>query len=298
MVVVIGEVLFDVFPRHKRIGGAPLNFAFHLHHLEVPVRLVSRVGEDADGRAIRDIMQRYGLDVEGIQIDPEHVTGTVQVTLDENGVPEYEITREVAYDYLTYTDTVAAWLHRPPDLVYFGTLIQRTARGKAFMEKVCAARNPRTRFFYDVNLRPDGYTRETIRVSLRHTDILKLNESELHLIGDMLDYSGDTNALVRRLQREFKLEVVAVTSGESGSRLYFPDTVVEQKIGEADYSVVDTVGAGDAFAAVLAAGYRNGLSPQKILETATDFAGRICGISGAVPEDIGFYRSARKQLTE
>lgn len=296
MIVVIGEVLFDMFPEHKRIGGAPFNFAFHLSQLGLPVTLVTRVGDDADGREIMDTMRRFGVSTDGVQVDPAKDTGKVQVSLDDAGVPEYEIVQDVAYDHIVYTEAVRERIKTAPQLVYFGTLIQRGGHGWQMMEQVFADRHPETLFFYDVNLRPDGYKPAVIQNALSVVDILKLNDEELRMIGNMLGYTGDSAAVISALFSQYNFELVAVTQGAAGSTIYTRENTVSCDIADSDYHCVDTVGAGDGFAAALAAGYLRQMPIQDILDAATDFAGKICGIAGAVPDRADFYQSLKKQI--
>ncbi|MFO7497130.1 MAG: PfkB family carbohydrate kinase [Desulfobacterales bacterium] len=122
MVLVIGEVLFDVFPQYRRIGGAPFNFAYHLHHLGLPVRFVSRIGADAPGREVLAFFESCGLDAGDLQLDPTHATGQVQVSLDNDAVPTFDIRPNMAYDHIDVDRNLEKLLAAPPRLIYFGTL--------------------------------------------------------------------------------------------------------------------------------------------------------------------------------
>ena len=295
MVVTIGEVLFDVFPTGKRIGGAPFNFTVHLANMGFPVDFITRIGKDADGRDILDRMRGFGLSAKYVQIDPDTPTGRVRVNTGEGKAHSFEIMAPAAYDNLVCTDLVSELMRRSPDLVYFGTLAQRSEQSRRAMGEIFQAAAPETRFFCDINLRPGGFSREIVDRSLGQADLLKLNDAELAVIGEMFDVHGDMETKVRRLMERRGLILVALTLGSRGARLFTPDDQVgiDLPAHPAGPPVADTVGAGDAFAAVTAAGFFRKLDLPVILAEATGFAGRICGIQGAVPESAAFYQQGR-----
>ncbi|MFO8049063.1 MAG: carbohydrate kinase [Desulfosudaceae bacterium] len=295
MIIAFGEILFDVFPEYKRLGGAPFNFAYHLKRLGWPVRFLSRVGDDAHGREIIQYVRRYGLDPADIQVDPDHPTGYVSVSLKAEGVPEFNIVPNVAYDHIEITGSMPDFRQNPPDLFYFGTLAQRYQTSAETIQRIFEQKDRSTTFFYDVNLRPDCYTWSTIETSLRHTDILKLNEEELTALRDMSGLSETVPAFIDYLIAEYELTLLALTRGSSGSALYTPTSVLETG-ADVPKNNVDTVGAGDAFAAVLASGYLSGRPLRQTLEAASAFAADICTIAGAIPEDPDFYNQTRNRL--
>jgi len=288
MILSIGEILFDVFPAYRRLGGAPFNFAYHLKHLGFAVRFTSRVGCDDAGREILDRLDVSEFNIGDMQIDPTHPTGTVNVELDVQGSPAFDITRDVAYDYLDFSPDLASVLATPPRLMYFGTLIQRTTVGRNTLREIFAAKSPQTRCLYDINLRPGCFHRDLITESLEHADILKLNMEELSLLKNIFSYTGSCVLFCNHLMERFHLSMICVTRGANGSELY---------IGKNRYtttaagfpSVTDTVGAGDAYTAMLAVGLLSGWSPQRVLSEASRFAARICLIEGAVPTEPNFY---------
>jgi fructokinase len=289
MILVIGEVLYDVFPETRRAGGAPFNFASHLIQMGFRTKFVTRLGADEDGRRLLERMQRSGFDLQHVQIDDVHKTGRVMVYPDQSGGHRFDILRDVAYDYIVCTEAVLELLQGPLSMIYFGSLVQRTATGRRLIDRICRSRSPETIVFYDVNLRPGCYSREIIQHSLHHADILKLNDEELDVITEMFGLTGQAGSIVDALMCEYNLTLVALTKGAQGSEVFTAEEHVIMPLNH-DYDCVDTVGAGDAFAAVLAAGYLGNTGMRQVLATATEFAGRICGIPGAVPEDSGFYR--------
>ncbi len=288
MLLVVGEVLYDVFPDARRIGGAPFNFAFHLVQMGFEVKFLTRVGEDEERDSLRDFMQRSGFDLTYVQNDKVHKTGKVMVYPDPAGGHRFDIVRDAAYDYIAFTDAIEQLLRTPPKLIYFGTLVQRTLTGRQTMERILRSCSPETVVFYDINLRPGCYSRSIVRQSLLYTDILKLNDEELGVIAEMFDLSGDTAARVARLIKDYGLSLVALTKGDRGSEMFTPDAHIEMPLSQ-NVECVDTVGAGDAFAAVMAAGYLKNRDIRQTLSAATAFAGRICGIPGAVPASGDFY---------
>jgi fructokinase len=297
VILVIGEILFDIFPKYKRLGGAPFNFAYHLKQFGFPVRFISRIGNDDNGREILDRIVEAGFDHNDIQIDDAHPTGTVQVELSEHGVPAFSILPNVAYDYIEFLPGSHINLQDTASLLYFGTLVQRTDHGFKQVQRFLDRKQPNCRFFYDVNLRPDCFTKKVIKASLLKADILKLNMDELQQCKYFTDIDLNGSKLIKHMMDKYSLEIVALTKGDNGSELHtregcsFADP-------ESIESVADTVGAGDAYAAMLAAGLLKKWASEKTLAMATKFASRICTIEGAIPESSDLYKSVRKQLKE
>ncbi len=289
MIAVIGEVLYDVFPNFRRIGGAPFNFAFHLIRLGFEVKLITRVGADADGKSLRDFMRQNGFDLDYVQIDETHPTGRVMVYPDQAGGHRFDIRKDVAYDYIDYTESTGQLLRTSPALIYFGSLAQRSARSRQTIQRICRQRSPETLFFYDINLRPDGYSRDIIKTSLDYTDILKLNDEELDVIRKMFGLPDDKMSAVQHLLRDYALKRLVLTKGDRGSEVFTATDQIETPPRKNE-KYVDSVGAGDAFAAVFAAGYLQKRDMRQNLAAAADFAGRICGIPGAIPEKDDFYQ--------
>lgn len=299
MIIAIGEILYDVFPEFKRLGGAPFNFSAHLQAVGFPVVFVSRVGDDADGERIRAAAAGRGFDPAYLQTDPDRPTGHVNVTLHAEGVPEFEIVRDVAYDRIAYTDALAGAVRSAPRLIYYGTLIQRTRNGFETVRKILENRPPDTRCFYDINLRPGCWSREVLAESLRHCDVLKVNADEMDTLGPLfgLESAEDRHAAVGALRDRFDIGWVCLTRGGDGSVLYTPEGRFSAGVGEA-VRVTDTVGAGDAYASVLAAGYLRNWPPDRIIRRATRFAATLCGVSGAVPDDDSVYDEFRTWIRE
>lgn len=294
MILVIGEILIDRFANYERIGGAPFNFASHLRQLGWPVRFLTRIGDDAYGRQILQRLTDSGFRPEDVQIDSHHPTGVVEVTLDKQGVPQFEICKGVAYDSLDLSQFPGIDLSAV-QLIYFGTLIQRTPQGCRQIQTLLERMEPATCGFCDINLRPPHVNREAIQASLRHTDILKLNTEELKHISSMFNGPQDETDAIEWMMQTYDISQMALTLGSRGSQVIAAGRTITSPPVKID-TIVDTVGAGDAYAAVYAAGYLKGLPIPLILELATDFAARICGLPGAVPSGTAPYNTLRQNL--
>jgi len=287
VIVVIGEILIDIFPDTERIGGAPFNFAYHLKNLGFQVRFLTRVGQDRHAKRILDRLRSAGFELDDVQIDPGHPTGTVNVQLDEEGVPHFDICENVAWDHLDLGACPVA-ATEGTEMIYFGSLVQRTESGRRQIQNLLLKKNKRVTAFCDINMRPPHINSRAVAESLRHTDILKLNEDELDVIQRDYKNEGAMGAPLSWLMEAFDIRAVALTRGSRGSRLYFDGGRVDAPAKKAE-TVIDTVGAGDGFAAVLAAGYLCSMPWEKTVDLASQFASRICSIPGAVPDDADFY---------
>ncbi|MBU1397753.1 MAG: hypothetical protein KKE00_01590 [Proteobacteria bacterium] len=295
MIIAIGEVVTDHFPEYQRIGGAPLNFACHLKKFGEDVGLITRLGTDAEGNDIRRLILDHNLPAELIQTDKEHATGRVNVTLDLQGVPHFDIVENAAYDFIDLNLSTIGERTSGTKLIYYGSLIQRSANGFSQIRRFLERRPSTAKCFCDINLRLPHVSRSVIEQCLRYADILKLNGDELRLIGEMLNVTGEASAVVRRLMTIYGLELVAVTLGEAGSFIVSEEKRYDAPIPEKS-DMVDTVGAGDAFAAVLALGYLRHIPLNSVLEIATNFAARICACPGAIPDNDSPYKKVIRQL--
>lgn len=291
MILVIGEILFDEFPTYRRLGGAPFNFAYHLKNFGFDIRFVSRIGMDDAGKEILEILESSKFDLDDIQLDDLHPTGRVTVHLDKSGGPQFDIISDVAYDYLEFNPAYHLELIGEARLLYFGSLIQRSEIGYKNLHRFFAASAPDARNFYDINLRPGCYNNAIIEKSLSKTDILKLSTEELEILRQMLSIDKNTEAFIQYLIREYSLATVSLTKGKSGSALYINHGSFSAEA--AAVNVVDSVGAGDAYAAMLAAGILKSWSAPEILQRSSLFASRICEIKGAIPENTSFYEPFR-----
>ncbi len=294
MIIVIGEILIDRFPDYERIGGAPFNFAFHLKNMGWPVRLITRIGDDADGRKIQRLLETSGFDLEDIQVDPDHDTGRVEVTLNDRGIPHFDICEDVAYDHIDLA-TIATGGNASVDLIYFGSLVQRTHGGFQQVQQFLSRHGAETTSFCDINLRPPHILIEAIEPCLRHADILKLNDEELLSVSGMCNGPDQSEAAVRWLMQHYNISTLALTRGADGSTL-FTQGQTRDAAPAIVPSLVDTVGAGDAYASVIAAGFLKQLPTEDTLRLATEFSARVCGIAGAIPDSEAFYSPLQQDI--
>lgn len=278
--LVFGEVLFDCFPDGSRLlGGAPFNVAWHLNALGHRPLLVSRVGPGDAGDAVLRAMRDWQMDVSGVQRDLHHPTGRVVVTL-EGGQPRYEILPDQAYDHIELTSGLP-----PVALVYHGTLALRQGGSRRALRHVCAGSGAPV--FVDVNLRDPWWSAGAVGELLDAARWCKLNDHELATLAGR----GDPVAAARRLVARHDLAQVFVTQGAAGAFSLAADGSLANVAPEADVPVVDTVGAGDAFAAVLIAGLLDGWSLPSTLRRAQQLASAVCARRGAAPDSPALYRA-------
>jgi fructokinase len=295
VILVVGEVLFDIFPQYERLGGAPFNFAYHLKQFGFPVRFISKVGYDDSGARILDRISAAGFDTTDIQREKIHPTGSVKVELDESGVPTFDIVADVAYDYITYNEYPHKALLASAEMLYFGTLVQRTDHGLDQIGQFLDRRPPGCLTFCDLNLRPGATRARSIKAALQHADVLKLNAEELRVVLHVVGIDHQAPIAIAILMKAHAIKTVALTKGDRGSELHTSQGIVKSEPQLVE-KLADTVGAGDAYAAMLAAGILNGWPPQQTLDRATTFASQICAIEGAIPDAADFYASVRKLI--
>ncbi len=280
VVVGIGELLWDVFPQGKRLGGAPVNFACHCSQLGAVAYPVSCVGQDALGDEIRAVLTELGVDQRYIATDAEHPTGTVQVTLDENAKPSYEICEGVAWDMIRMTPELES-LAKQTAAACFGSLCQRNAVSRETILAFLGAMPADAFKIFDVNLRQAFYSREILEASLTHANVLKLSDEELPVLAEMFGLSGPVKDQLKALVAQYDLRLVAYTRGSEGSLLVGPDDLSDRPGHPAD--AIDSVGAGDSFTATLCVGLLKGNPLATINDHANRVAAYVCSHEGAVP---------------
>jgi fructokinase len=288
VILVIGEILFDVFPNYRRLGGAPFNFAYHLKNFGFNVRFVSKIGMDDAGKEILHKLELARFNLDDVQVDGDHPTGSVNVQLDKSGAPQFDIISEVAYDYIEFIPEYHSNLISEAQMIYFGSLVQRSEAGCKNLQAFISRNSSKNLNFYDINLRPGCYNNAIIEKSLLKTDILKLNTDELGKLKQMLSFKIKNDKFVYHLMEAHSIRTISLTKGELGSELFTNQGCFSSEPAEA-IRVVDSVGAGDAYAAMLVAGILKKWQPQKILDRASLFASRICEIKGAIPDSASFY---------
>lgn len=289
MILTIGEILYDIFPKYKRLGGAPFNFAFHVKKFGLPICFISRVGNDFEGRDIINFLKQHDLPIENIQTDNRYGTGKVLIELNSKGIPAFNILPNAAYDYIEFNTSIASLLNAAPELIYFGTLAQRSEYGFKTIQQILSKRADVTKSLYDINLRPYCFTEQIIVESLKQCDLLKLNDEELEILKQIFAFKKSSCSFIEHLMIKYRLEMISLTKGKNGSELFTLDKHFQKKPVKLN-NAADTVGAGDAYTAILAIGYINKWSLEQILEKASEFAARICEIEGAIPTVPDFYQ--------
>ncbi|MFO0927536.1 MAG: carbohydrate kinase [Gemmataceae bacterium] len=279
-IVAIGEILWDLLPTGRLLGGAPGNFAFHCHQLGRSAVLLSRVGVDALGREVRQAVRTLGLSDDYLQDDPTHPTGTVSVALGPGGQPTFTIHEGVAWDHLAPDPRLEAVV-RAARVVCFGTLMQRNAVSRATVQALLRSVTSAT-VVCDINLRQHYYSRELIETSLAASDWIKLNDGELIILRDLLGLAGaDERSLVADLRRRYDAELVALTRGARGCLVQTADEEVD--LPGIPVTVVDTIGAGDAFTAGLVVAHLEGKPVAEAAAFANRLAARVAAAAGGTP---------------
>ena len=268
--LLFGEALIDEFPDRRVVAGAPLHVAAHLASFGWEALVVARVGDDADGRAIRGRLERHGVGTSLLEVDPVLPTGTVAITLHPGAGHSFNIRRPAAWDAVEGPPVVP-----PHDVVYFGSPALRDPRARAALERLLAAGSTR---LVDANLRPPDYDAARLRFAVTHADVFKASAEELPELARLLQVSPDPRALFA-----FGPEWVGITRGAAGAELHHRDGRRWEAPG-ASVEVVDTVGAGDAFLAGLIDGLMTAGDGAAALARAQRTAAAIVGQRGGFPE--------------
>ena len=293
-IVGLGEVLWDIYRDQRHLGGAPANFAIHAHQLGDTGILVSRVGDDGMGRELLRALKQRKLSTDFIQIDKKKGTGTVLITLDIKGVPNFSCTKDVAFDHLKWIPELAE-LAASADAVVFGSLAQRSTAGHQTIQEFLAAAKKAVKVF-DVNSRAaEPELLQILPDSLAVANILKMSLTEMETMRRALRRDGDTLAgFVDFLFSEYDLSLIAVTFGENGCELFNGRETC--RLPGLPVKVVDTTGSGDAFAAGMVYKFLRGAPLREIAEFANTLGAYLCTVNGATPaftaEDLEVFRQS------
>ena len=281
MVVGIGEALWDLLPEGKKIGGAPANFAYHVSQLGLSSCVVSAVGEDSLGSEILDNFSAKGLCTHIATVP--YPTGTVQVEIDQVGVPQYVIREGVAWDNIPFTPDLMALAQRTT-AVCFGSLAQRSSVSRATINRFIdeMPKEKDTLIVFDVNLRQGFFSKEILDQSMKKCNVLKINDEELIVISRLLGYPGtDLRSKCRVLLDRYHLRMLILTCGVNGSHIFTPGDISYQATPEVE--VADTVGAGDSFTAAFVASMIRGKSVAEAHKRAVEVSAYVCTQAGAMP---------------
>lgn len=281
IVVGMGEALWDVLPEGKKIGGAPANFAYHVSQFGLPSCVVSAIGDDALGKEIIENFTSKGLDQ--LIAEVPYPTGTVQVEIDQTGIPLYDIKENVAWDNIPYTEHLDA-LAKRTKAVCFGSLAQRNVVSRETINHFLDTmpKDDDSLVVFDVNLRQGFYNKEILCKSMQNCNILKINDEELITVSRMFGYPGiDLQDKCWILLGKYNLKMLILTCGINGSYVFTPGNVSFQPTPKVE--VADTVGAGDSFTAAFIASILKGKSVTEAHSIAVKTSAYVCTQKGAMP---------------
>ncbi len=278
-VLSIGEILWDIFPTAKHLGGAPVNFAYHARQLGLDAKPVSRIGRDSLGSELLEILKTKNIPTDFIQLDPVHPTGTVEVRMTGSD-HQFIIHENVAWDFIQTTPEILN-AAKSAHAVCFGSLAQRTPTSRATIQTIVKA-CPGLKIC-DINLRQQFFTPEILETSLRLTNVLKLNIDELFVLKDIFALGGTLPAdLCQNLITRFNLSFICATRGPDGALLVTKNQIVDQPGKQVN--VVDTVGCGDAFCAALVHGLLTEKPLEHIAQNANEIGTFVATCPGATPD--------------
>lgn len=280
LVVGLGEVLWDMLPEGRKIGGAPVNFAYHAGQFGIDTMAVSAIGNDKLGEDT--IAEMNGKHLNHIFPSVPYPTGSVQVSLDEKGVPAYDIKENVAWDNIPFTNEIES-IARSCRAVCFGSLAQRNAVSRSTIRKFIESTPSGCIRIFDINLRQNFYTSNVIHDSLELCNILKINDEEIMLVSRMFNYdSSNIENVCRTIMEDFSLEMVILTCGTKGSYIFTKGGVSFMPTPKVN--VADTVGAGDSFTGSFCAAILRGLPVAEAHKKAVEVSAYVCTQNGAMPE--------------
>ena len=280
VVVGIGELLWDVFPSVKHIGGSPANFIYHINQLGASGIIVSSIGKDSQGNEIYDNLKYLGISVEYIQQNNHLPTGISRVQIDSDSTPSYKIDENVAWDNIVQSDAINK-LANECSAVYFGTLAQRSKISRDTINNFLQNTKPDTLKICDINFRKPFYNQEIVFKSLEICNILKLNIDELQILCDILKINESEDKTLEILTENYTLDLIALTKGK-GSRIFSKDC--DSHMPPRKIEIEDTVGAGDSFTAGMVIGLLKGLSLIEVHKLADQIATFVCTKQGATPK--------------
>lgn len=276
----IGELLWDVLPEAEVIGGAPVNFAYHVTALGAKGIPISTIGNDVRGGKALEELQKRGVETSAISITEDFATGYVTATLDNEGKASYNFPDDVAWDHLQINE-YAENLRNILDAVCFGSLAQRSEHSRRAIYGFLDTLGKETLKVFDINLRQEFYSEKVVVNSLTRTDILKLNEEELPILADLIDLNGPSDKWLQILVEKYHLQMAILSRGGSGSLLLTPKSSSDHP-GVVTH-IKDTIGAGDSFTAAVTIGFLQGLPLNEINENANRIAAYVCSQRGGMP---------------
>lgn len=279
-IVGLGEALWDVLPEGKKLGGAPANFAYHAGQYGLSSIAISALGDDKLGDETARELEEKSLNC--LMPRVPYPTGTVQVTLDDDGIPTYDIKENVAWDNIPFSQEIKQ-VAESCRAVCFGSLAQRNIVSRQTIQAFLDATPKDCLRIFDINLRQNFYTKEVLLESMKRCNILKINDEELVLIGRMFGYPGlDMSNKCWLLLGKYNLDMLVLTCGVNGSYVFQPGKVSFQPTPKVE--VADTVGAGDSFTGSFCAALLKGMSVEDAHKLAVEVSAFVCTQNGAMPE--------------
>ena len=295
----VGEILFDIFDNQKKIGGAPFNFIYHIIKLTGEGNFISRIGNDSLGKKILEFFRQNKISSDYLQIDNIRPTGTAKPELNNEKIPVWNITTNTAYDFIELSKEIKKLVDEKTGCIYFGTLAQREEKSRKTIQSLF---NMKKIYFYDLNIRQRFYSKEIVGLSLKAANVVKLNSDELTIIKELffnpskVSLSQDETADF--LIKKFKIDLLCITMGEEGAVLYKENysSYYQTHVNQTD--IADTVGAGDAYAAILCIGYLKNWEIRKTNKLASEFAAEIIKAHGALPPNDLLYIYFQKEIND
>ncbi|MDD3903426.1 MAG: PfkB family carbohydrate kinase [Sphaerochaeta sp.] len=278
-----GEVLWDVFPQHQTLGGAPLNVACHFSRLGGDAFLASSLGMDSLGEEARKQIALLAVDARFLLEDPQLPTGRADILLSE-GIPSYEFNTPCAWDRICYEKEMMNELVKQQfDVFCFGTLAQRSLENRNTLDSILKTMHF-SNIFFDVNLRKSFFTKETLQFGLTWCTILKMNNEEVPVLASLLGYDADfeQDAIMQKIGETYGIDLILVTEGKKGLHCYRGRAILFQ--APRPVVVVDTVGAGDSISAGFLYAYLLDMLLSDCLQFAVDLADYVISHQGAIPE--------------
>lgn len=283
----IGELLWDVLSDSEQLGGAPINFAYHVSALGAEAVAISTIGNDSRGKSALKELQSRGVNTSFISVLEQFPTGYVTAKVDNKGIATYEFPDDVAWDHLAI-NLAAQQCNAELKAICFGTLAQRSDSARLTIQRYLETTSAKTVKVCDLNLRQNFYSRTTIETSLRLSTVLKLNDDELTFVSSLFLLDGAEHEKLEALRKHFDLELVILTKGSDGSILITEDEISRHQGIATD--IVDTIGAGDSFTAAVVTGLLLNKTLDEINEKANRLAAYVCSQSGAMPSVPHHYR--------